>query len=64
MKAAEFARKQSVTYATVLSWLKQGLIPSAVEKPGVNGKVWYIPRSALQMEKPQRGAKKGRARVR
>jgi predicted site-specific integrase-resolvase len=59
MTACEFARRKGVNYETVLKWLKLGLIPGAVKKATDRGAAWYIPKSALQMEKPQRGTKKG-----
>ena len=59
MTATEFAKRKGVSYRTVLNWLRQGLIPGAVEKQSAKGKYWEVPAAALQMEKPKRGAKKG-----
>ena len=59
MTATEFAKIKGVSYRTVLNWLRQGLIPGAVEKISAQGKYWEVPAAALQMEKPKRGAKKG-----
>lgn len=62
MTASEFAKKKGVSYRTVLNWIRQGLIPGAIEKNSVKGKYWDVPSAALQMEKPKRGAKKGQPR--
>ncbi len=59
MTAIEFARKKGVSYTTVMTWLRQGLVPGAVKKTGPKGKYWHIPASALQMETPKRGGPKG-----
>jgi hypothetical protein len=61
MTATEFARLKGVNYRTVLNWLEKGLVPGAVEKRGPKGKYWYIPRTALEMEAPQRGGEGHRA---
>lgn len=61
MTAMEFARLMGVSYRTVLNWLERGLVPGAVEKSGSKGRYWQIPRTALQMERPIRGVKKGSA---
>lgn len=62
MTASEFAKKKGVSYRTVLNWIRLGLIPGALEKNSTSGKYWDVPAAALQMEKPKRGAKKGRPR--
>jgi hypothetical protein len=61
MTANEFARLMGVNYRTVLNWLEKGFVPGAIEKSGPKGRYWDIPRSALQMERPNRGVKKGSA---
>lgn len=62
MTASEFAKKKGVSYRTVLNWIRQGLVPGAVERNSAKGKYWEVPTAALQMEQPKRGAKKGRPR--
>lgn len=63
MTARQFAEAMDVEYATVVRWLKQGLVPGAELKevmPGV--KWWEIPESALEMERPKAGRKKAAAK--
>ena len=62
MTARQFSEAMEVEYATVIRWLKQGLVPGAEFKevlPGV--KWWEIPESAIEdMERPKAGRKKAR----
>jgi len=58
MTARKFAEAMEVEYATVVRWLKLGIVPGAELKevmPGV--KWWEIPHSALEMERPRAGRK-------
>lgn len=59
-----FAEKMAVNYRTALNWLRAGLVPGAVERtlPGNVGNYWEIPITALTMEKPKPGPKKGSKR--
>jgi predicted site-specific integrase-resolvase len=63
MNVERFAKRKGISYRTALNWLKEGLVPGAVEKTGACRRYWYIPLAALAMEKPKRGAKKGVARI-
>lgn len=61
MTARQFAEAMEVEYATVVRWLKQGLVPGAELKevmPGV--KWWEIPPEALEMERPKAGRRKAK----
>jgi len=60
MTVIEFARARGVSYNTVLLWLKQGLIPGAIQRDGPGGKCWDIPREALRVEGPRPGRKRAR----
>ena len=60
MTVIEFARARGVSYNTVLLWLKQGLIPGAIQRDGPGGKCWDIPREALRVERPRPGRKRAR----
>jgi predicted site-specific integrase-resolvase len=64
MTARKFAEAMEVEYATVVRWLKQGLVPGAELKevmPGV--KWWEIPESAVEdMERPKAGRRKSTAK--
>lgn len=59
-----FAERMAVNYRTALNWLRAGLVPGAVEHtlPGNTGNYWEIPVTALTMEKPKKGPKKGSKR--
>ncbi|HEY7184173.1 MAG TPA: hypothetical protein VIC84_22250 [Blastocatellia bacterium] len=62
ISTSEFAKEMNVHYRTALNWLNAGLVPGAVERtlPGeTGGSFWEIPASAVKMEKPKRGPKKG-----
>jgi predicted site-specific integrase-resolvase len=59
MNAKKFAEAMEVEYATVIRWLKAGLVPGAELRevmPGV--KWWEIPYDALKMERPRAGRKR------
>jgi predicted site-specific integrase-resolvase len=59
MNAKKFAEAMEVEYATVIRWLRTGLVPGAELKevmPGV--KWWEIPHDALKMERPKAGRKR------
>jgi hypothetical protein len=57
MTAQLFAEEMGVHYRTVLSWLRNGLVPGAIERETPMGNYWQIPHEALQMEKPKPGPK-------
>jgi hypothetical protein len=57
MTAQVFAEEMGVHYRTALSWLRNGLVPGAIERETPMGNYWQIPRDALQMEKPKPGPK-------
>lgn len=56
MRVTEFARRMGITYETVLSWLKKGIVPGAVLREHGRNRFWDIPETALQMERPKRVA--------
>jgi hypothetical protein len=60
-----FAERMAVNYRTALNWLRAGLVPGAIEHqlPGGAGNYWEIPVTALVMDKPKPGPKKGSKRV-
>lgn len=59
-----FAEKMGIHYRTALNWLRDGLVPGANERelPGGIGNYWEIPVTALSMERPKPGPKKGSKR--
>lgn len=59
-----FAERMDVNYRTALNWLRAGLVSGAIERklPSGSGNYWDIPVTALQMEKPKPGPKKGTKR--
>jgi hypothetical protein len=61
MTAVGFAEAMNVDYATVIRWLKLGLVPDAeLQEPVPGMKVWQIPASAVEtMERPLAGRKRG-----
>jgi hypothetical protein len=60
MTAVTFAEEMNVDYATVIRWLKLGIVPGAdLQEPVPGMKVWQIPESALQMKRPLAGRKRG-----
>jgi hypothetical protein len=63
MTTKVFAEEMGINYRTALNWLREGLVPGAVEQDSPIGKYWMIPRSALKMEKPKPGPKKGDKRA-
>lgn len=63
MTTKTFAEEMGINYRTALNWLREGLVPGAVEEDSPIGKYWMIPRSALEMEKPKPGPKKGSKRA-
>lgn len=69
LTAKKFAERAGVTYPTVISWLKKGLVPDAefvAESP--HGSYWQIPATSLDKvakQKPgpkKEAAKKGSAK--
>ncbi|MBL8189215.1 MAG: hypothetical protein JNK38_14500 [Acidobacteria bacterium] len=64
ISTSTFAERMAVNYRTALNWLRAGLVPGAVEHelPGGAGNYWEIPVTALEMEKPKPGPKKGSKR--
>jgi hypothetical protein len=62
MTTKVFAEEMGINYRTALNWLRDGLVPGAVEQDSPIGKYWLIPRSALKMEKPKPGPKGGTKR--
>lgn len=63
MTTKVFAKEMGINYRTALNWLRDGLVPGAMEHDSPIGKYWMIPRSALEMEKPKPGPKKGTKRT-
>jgi hypothetical protein len=55
LTAVQFAKEAGISYPTVISWLKQGLVPEAEKKSDHRGEYWEIPDSALKMERPKAG---------
>ena len=67
MTATVFAEEMDVSYATAVRWLKRKLVPGAILRESSDrGKWWEIPESALKMQRPKpgprRGTKKGSAK--
>lgn len=64
LTAKKFAERVGVTYPTVISWLKKGLIPGArLMEDTPFGNYWQIPSiSATKVRKPKPGPKKGSKR--
>jgi hypothetical protein len=59
MTAVTFAEEMNVDYATVMRWLRRELVPGAeLIEPVPGMKVWQIPESALQMQRPLPGRKR------
>jgi hypothetical protein len=59
MTAVTFAEEMNVDYATVIRWLKLGIVPGAdLQEPVPGMKVWQIPESALEMQRPLPGRKR------
>jgi hypothetical protein len=59
MTAVTFAEEMNVDYATVIRWLSRKLVPGAeLHEPVPGMKVWQIPESALQMQRPLPGRKR------
>jgi hypothetical protein len=57
MSAHVFAQKMGVHYRTALTWLRDGIVPGAVERETPMGNYWEVPRDALKMTKPKPGPK-------
>lgn len=58
MTATVFAEEMSVSYPTVVRWLKRKLVPGAERKESPERGVWReIPEAALQMDRPPAGRK-------
>lgn len=53
--AVKFAGEMSISYPTMVRWLKRGLVPGATLEETPAGNYWQIPESALQMERPKAG---------
>jgi hypothetical protein len=60
MTSRQFAEKMNVDYRTALNWLKAGRVPGAKRKSSLAGTFWEIPETALSMERPKPGPKKGK----
>lgn len=59
MTAMEFSREMNVDYSTVIRWLKNGIVPGAeLVEPIAGMKVWQIPETAMEMERPLAGRKR------
>lgn len=64
MTATVFAREKGISYPTVIRWLDRKLVPGAeLKESPERGKWWEIPESALAMEPPKPGPKKGSKRA-
>lgn len=59
MNLREFAVRMNVDYATAVRWAKRKLIKGAKLREIGRVRVWDIPESALNMEKPKRGYRAG-----
>lgn len=59
MNLKEFAQRMDINYTTAVRWLKLRLIKGAKLRTVGRVKVWEIPESALNMERPKRGYKPG-----
>jgi len=59
LTAKKFAQRVGVTYPTILSWLKKGLVPGAtLVADSPHGAYWQIPSSSLdKVEKQKTGPK-------
>jgi hypothetical protein len=63
MTATNFAKEMGISYPTVIRWLDRKLVPGAeLKESPERGKWWEIPESALKMERPTPGPKKGTKR--
>ncbi len=63
MTATNFAREMGISYPTVIRWLDRQLVPGAeLKESPERGKWWEIPETALKMERPTPGPKKGSKR--
>jgi hypothetical protein len=59
MTAVTFAEAMDVDYTTVMRWLRNKLVPGAEQIEPIPGmKIWQIPSSALQMDRPKSGPKR------
>ena len=64
MTATNFAREMGISYPTVIRWLDRQLVPGAeLKESPERGKWWEIPETALEMERPTPGPKKGSKRT-
>ncbi len=64
MTATNFAREMGISYPTVIRWLDRQLVPGAeLKESPERGKWWEIPETALKMERPTPGPKKGSKRA-
>ena len=58
LTARTFAKMKSVSYTTVMAWLKEGLSPDAVQESTPMGPVWQIPAASLEkVQRRKRGPK-------
>ena len=58
-----FAKNMGVNYRTALNWLRAGIVPGAVERTlPSESTYWEIPATALKMQRPKPGPKKGSKR--
>jgi predicted site-specific integrase-resolvase len=59
LTAKKFAERAGVTYPTIITWLKKGLVPKAVLiEDSPHGAYWQIPATSLdKVEKQKPGPK-------
>jgi predicted site-specific integrase-resolvase len=58
LTARTFAKEKGVSYTTIMSWLRDALIPGAAQEETPMGMVWQIPASSLEkVEKRRPGLK-------
>jgi len=55
MNASEYAERRGIPYATIARWLKRGIIPGVKVVTAGRVRVYLIPESALNFERPKTG---------
>jgi hypothetical protein len=56
LTTGDLVKQLGVPYQTVVSWLKRGLFPSAVQEESPRGSYWLIPANAVtNFERPAMG---------